>query len=407
MPQEEWSMRLVVSLTFLSVLALMLAPNRASACGGCFAPTGQASAVTAHRMALAVSPTETTLWDQFEYQGNPDDFVWVLPVVAPDGVEVELADDVFFQALTQTTQVQLQGPTVGSSGGSGFGCGASGSAAPSSRGGTDSGVTIYQQATVGPYETVIIGSADGATLVSWLQDRGYAVPDAMLPTIQHYVDLAASFVVLRLSPDAGIQRMQPVRVTCPSASVMLPLQMIKAGVEGDVDLELFVFADQRMQAANFANAVVDQSRLTYDSNAGTFNYDALAAEALQLNDRNVWLTEYAQISPNLAGIPIYDEADYSAGASYPVSDYAKVLSIVTNPYLTRIRASLPVASLDRDLLLVPSPDGDLSNYLYTDRLALGDGATSDTRVATLPVPLSLLGLGAALAVGAYRRRRLF
>jgi len=28
-------------------------------------------------------------------------------------------------------------------------------------------------------------------------------------------------------------------------------------------------------------------------------------------------------------------------------------------------------------------------------------------VATLPVPLSLLGLGTALAVGAYRRRRLF
>lgn len=398
-------MRLVLSLCLVTGLALMLAPNRASACGGCFAPTGQASAVTAHRMALAMSDTETTLWDQFEYQGNPADFVWVLPVVAPDGVQVELAEDVFFQALTQTTQVQLQGPYLGSSGGSGFGCSGS-AAAPSARGAADTGVTVYQEATVGPYETVVLGSADGGTLVSWLQERGYAVPDALLPTIQHYIDLSASFVVLRLAPDAGTQLMQPVRVTCPTASVMLPLQMIKAGVEADVDLELFVFAEQRVQAANFANAVVDQSRLTYDQDTGTFNYDALAAEALLQNDRNVWLTEYALPSPNLAGIGIYGR-DYG-DVSYPVQDYAKVMSIVgPRPFLTRMRASLPVDSLDRDLMIVPSPDGELSNYLSTDRLALADTDSGDTRVATLPIAPSLLLLGGALALGAYRRRRMW
>src|SRR5690606_35146669 len=92
-----------------AALALTLAPNAASACGGCFAPVGSPTVVTRHQMAVSISATETTLWDQIEYAGNPEDFVWVLPVRG--GVPVELADNAFFEALEQATTIQLQAPT--------------------------------------------------------------------------------------------------------------------------------------------------------------------------------------------------------------------------------------------------------------------------------------------------------
>ena len=97
----------LLALFVLTAIPFAL-PRLAAACGGCFAPTGTPNIVTAHRMAVSLSATETTLWDQIQYAGAPADFVWVLPV-AP-GVEVQLADNAFFEALAQGTQLNLIAP---------------------------------------------------------------------------------------------------------------------------------------------------------------------------------------------------------------------------------------------------------------------------------------------------------
>ena len=62
--------------------ALALVEERdAKACGGCFQPPTQTvTDITDERMLLAVSPTQTTLYDQIEYAGNPASFAWVLPI---------------------------------------------------------------------------------------------------------------------------------------------------------------------------------------------------------------------------------------------------------------------------------------------------------------------------------------
>ena len=65
-------------LTALSC-GLALVAQDARACGGCFAPPAEATSfVVAHRMAFAVNETRTVLWDQFSYEGDPEDFSWVL-----------------------------------------------------------------------------------------------------------------------------------------------------------------------------------------------------------------------------------------------------------------------------------------------------------------------------------------
>jgi hypothetical protein len=76
------------SLTTIAVLtaALLLTHTPAApaaACGGCFHvpnPMGTPTAVNAHRMVIVVAPGQTILWDQIVYEGDPSDFVWVLPV---------------------------------------------------------------------------------------------------------------------------------------------------------------------------------------------------------------------------------------------------------------------------------------------------------------------------------------
>jgi hypothetical protein len=73
-------MRLLIKTLFIApILALAVMPARdAAACGGCFHEVNlqqtESTQVTGHRMILSVSKTQSTLWDQITYSGNPSSF---------------------------------------------------------------------------------------------------------------------------------------------------------------------------------------------------------------------------------------------------------------------------------------------------------------------------------------------
>src|SRR5215813_153328 len=98
----------------VSALALM-GEREAKACGGCFQPPTQvASDITDERMLLAVSPTQTTLYDQIRYSGSPASFAWVLPIHGT--VDVGLSADVFFSSIDTVTATQITPPPRNCSG---------------------------------------------------------------------------------------------------------------------------------------------------------------------------------------------------------------------------------------------------------------------------------------------------
>src|SRR5579859_2090709 len=94
------------------VAAFLLESQDALACGACFhspPPTQviDTSLVTDHRMAFSVSQTQTVLWDQIRYSGNPTNFAWVLPIRA--GARVELSSDAWLAALDASTRTVITG----------------------------------------------------------------------------------------------------------------------------------------------------------------------------------------------------------------------------------------------------------------------------------------------------------
>ncbi|HLM72042.1 MAG TPA: DUF2330 domain-containing protein, partial [Polyangiaceae bacterium] len=109
------------------IAAPLFAPRDAHACGGCYHRPSEteSTVVTGHRMVLSVSMTQTVLWDQIEYAGDPSEFAWVLPV--KKGARVEVATDAFFEALDAATTVSVVSPPLDCApapGVSGGGCGA-------------------------------------------------------------------------------------------------------------------------------------------------------------------------------------------------------------------------------------------------------------------------------------------
>jgi Uncharacterized protein conserved in bacteria (DUF2330) len=296
----------------LAALAVTAHERPAAACGGCFHGSQGPevdSVVTDHRMVFALSKTETVLWDQIRYSGDPRRFAWVLPV--QPGARVELSHDAFLAALDASTQTVITGPSRtcanGSTqtyGGGGSGCGASSSSFASAdvtptAGAEDAGfagndqVTVVSQDVVGPYETVTVRSSNGEALDAWLVANGFAVPPAIQPTIDAYANEGFDFIALKLEPTAGIRAMVPVRVVTKGADPSLPLRMVAAGIGTHVGLTLYVISEGRYHPQNFPDVSVPLDQLTWDPKAARSNYQDLAMAALQSGDGRGWLTEFA------------------------------------------------------------------------------------------------------------------
>ena len=269
----------------------LLDPARAEACGGCFVQQTERTVVTDHRMALAVSPEQTVLWDQIRYSGDPAEFAWVLPVRS--GATIQLSNDEFFAALDASSQPVVRGPATY---GGGYGCGLTGcsSQADSTAGAPGAGqVQIVSQSVIGPYESVTLRATDPRALRNWLKSHAYEIPPAVEPVIDKYVQESFDFIALRLRPDCGERSMQPVRIVTPGADPTLPLRMVAAGIGAKVDITLYVISEGRWQPRNFPHALVNPKDVQWDRTQSRSNYQTLTEQLMAQSGGHTWVVEYA------------------------------------------------------------------------------------------------------------------
>src|ERR1019366_3549524 len=181
---------LLIGMSLTASALAVCAERDAAACGGCFhPPTQTATDITDERMLLAVSTTQSTLYDQIEYAGTPTSFAWVLPIHGT--VDVGLSADVLFDSIDAVTATQIQAPAQNcppppSDCGQNAAFGAGSAAAPNA-GGADGTVTVTKQQNVGPYETVQLHASDSSALNNWLATNGFSIPADVTPIIDEYV----------------------------------------------------------------------------------------------------------------------------------------------------------------------------------------------------------------------------
>jgi MYXO-CTERM domain-containing protein len=335
----------------------------AHACGGCInaSVTGGAqspSVVTDHRIVVSLSATSTTLWDQLEYEGDPDGFAWVLPYRG--NVRIAVGSDRFVDALAQLTAPRIQGPTVicrqgrgssgtatdadyggvpASSGGSGGCGGGSLSSSPSGSGGSwnqepvaserpiaqsENEVVVSGRDTVGPYDVVHIRPAMGAKIVDWLRRNGYDVPFAIEPILNTYTAEGFDFVAVRLRPGFGVRAMRPIRVTWEGSVVTFPLRLVAAGVAESVGIQLFVIGDGRWRTKSYPSYLIPRDSLVWNFATMRSNYTKLRADlasdegafALESSIRVApWAIPEPEPTPQEPPPPAVDSGDASETAS--------------------------------------------------------------------------------------------
>ena len=382
----------------------MLRASDAAACGGCFIQQSESSQVTGHRMVLSVSKTQTTLWDQIKYAGNPSSFAWVLPTKGL--VQVGLSSDALFDELVELTSPSVSSPSITCPPPSCADFGGVSGAESSASGG---GVTVVASEVVGPYQTVQLKADDPAALQTWLSDNGYALPADVKPIVDAYVVEGFGFLALKLVPGQGVDSMRPVRVTSPGAGPVLPLRMVAAGTGAITPVTLWVFGEGRYEAANAPNVKLDESALVWDWDSQKSNYAEVVQKQLAASKNKGWLVEagepastFAYTSP-LTSLVESDPSHSGYGdPNDPMSDpvaeaQADVDTLFagidpSSLWVTRLHAELSKDALAADLQLGVAADQTPVNRSHV--------ASKTTGTVPMCPPDPCDGLGGASGAGA-------
>jgi MYXO-CTERM domain-containing protein len=366
------------------VFALALAcPSDADACGGCFVPPEESTQVTGHRMILSIGMTQSTLYDQIEYSGDPSEFAWVLPIRGT--VEIGVSSDLVFNQLGVDTAVTVLPPVqncpvydncydedaaFGSSSGGG----------PQSEG----GVTVIAEEVVGPYETVQLQSSNPTALNEWLEGHGYSVPTEIQPIIASYIADGFNFLAMKLIPGVGTDKMKPVRITTQGAGAALPLKMVAAGTGATTTMTLYVLGEGRYEPTNFPAFTIPDDAVVWNYESFDSNYTELRTQAYEATSGFGWLVEASKaysainfeaqvlnvvdfVGPQQSGYGD-DDQDWEAARLAAEEDMRVMFSGMNanNVVVTRLRAEMSRAGLATDMVLGASDtQGEINNLIQT------------------------------------------
>ncbi|HZF56082.1 MAG TPA: DUF2330 domain-containing protein [Polyangiaceae bacterium] len=439
---------LVLALPILS-FALTSTTHEAHACGGCAVQQGESTQVTGHRMILSVSQTQTTLWDQITYSGNPSDFAWILPIKGQ--VDIELSSDALFETLDQITQVQILSPLIQCTpppvcGDEDF---AGGSAGAGGAGGGE-GVVVIAQEVVGPYETVQLSASDPAALKNWLSANNYNIPAEAQGVVDGYQAEGFDFLALKLVPGQGVSSMRPVRVTSQGATPILPLRMVAVGTGAITPISLWVFGEGRYEPGNFPWFTIKAEDLTWNWDTSSSDYKTVRQAAFDKEKGHAWHVEsaepfslwyldqlrwLAESSPKESG---YADPNGEGAVEACEADLAALTTGISEQtlWVSKLHADLPRSALANDLevgasadqslvsrvletsksvgtppacpVFDPCPDASETNtwdgFWEENSAAGGSGGCAMGGNTGIPATMGLLGLAAAVTLVRRRRR---
>jgi hypothetical protein len=243
----------LASVTALLVGLQVAAPAAACACGAAAPPIdgGDVSVDREIAMVRWDGATEEIVMQLALTSGTSNTG---LVVPTPNPATVTLADAQLFDDLEESIvpEVIVEYDWWGSLGAGSDG-GAPGSGAP----------VILSQVQLGPIEATTLAADDAEGLQVWLDDNGYALPEAVSAQLAPYVEDGWSFVALKLTSDEPFDgALDPIRFTFESDELVYPMRM-SAAATTEQTVRLYVLDDHRAEIRDGTGALLDEQQVVW------------------------------------------------------------------------------------------------------------------------------------------------
>jgi len=299
---------------FLSVLLMVGAVSftaipEAEACGGFFCsnlPMDQAG----EEIAFEMTPDYVMAIIKIFYQGEAEDFSWILPLQSVP--EVGTSSGAIFERLHNRTDptFDLQGLWENQCGGWWF-------AFPEADGGVGgggNGVLVLDSGQVGPYDYTVVESDDVTALTNWLYENDFEQPEEATPLIAHYVEKDFVFLALKLSAGSATGDIVPVTVKTTAAEPCVPLVLTQIAAVEDMPVRLWIFGDERAVPTNWLHVKPNLVHLDWFSVAGWGSnplqmYEEILKKAVDEAAGHGFVTDFAGDSEILEDA-FYQEGQY-------------------------------------------------------------------------------------------------
>ena len=334
--------------------ATVLMPALAVACGGFFCSASPVDQTAERVIFVKEDPQTVTSYVEITYQGEAEDFAWVVPV--PAVPELDIWDGGAFNGLDLATQPQFQGN---------FGCfapeadaGGQDPNGPPDR--DDDGVDVLAREQVGPFDTATITSNDPRALVQWLRDNGFRILPEMEPFVALYTAEGMKFVAMKLQPGEAVDAIAPIKMRYASAGMAVPLRLTAVAAQLEMGVKIWILGEKRYGVANMPNIDIDDADLRWDDWAWQSNYVPLVARSVDAAGGHGFITELATPTADLARRVRDSFVPDRAGQAGIDSRDALADLLESQPYITRLYTRVSPEEMDIDPLFEASggPDFD-------------------------------------------------
>ncbi|MFM2162377.1 MAG: hypothetical protein RLZZ383_1889 [Pseudomonadota bacterium] len=374
----------------LSLAGWALGPlvSPALACGGLFCDAQQPVDQTGERILFVLDEAADAveMHVQISYQGPSEDFSWILPVASVPELFVSSDDVLARLALVTTPTFVPTQETVGTCTSSFVNQSKDDSVDVAPPSDEDGGVTVVGAAPVGPYDSVTLQATDAATLVAWLTDNGYDLPEGAEARIAPYIGSGSAFVALKLQKDRDSGDIVPLGLRYAGSDPVIPLQLTGVAAAPDFRLQPYVLGARRAVPENYLHVVINE--LAVDWLAVGANYQDVVARAADEAGGLAFATDFA--GPHAAtGVLLWREDQVPLAAIASMTSLAELETVLVTPFLTPGSAAgldvwgLPVTTATAAILdayVTPPTNVELVNYLscmscYGSPVGALDGAS--------------------------------
>lgn len=284
-----------------------LVPTQAQACGGTFCDSGPSVMPvdqTGENILFVREGPMIEAHIQIQYDGDPDRFAWVIPVMTEP--EISVGSQALFDNMLAGTV-----PTFGTStafdcdqggGGVGFGCASMDNAASgineafdggeASGDGGDGGPDIVARGVAGAFQYTVLSGGTVEGVVAWLDAEGYQQDEDAPPLLQQYLDKDFMFVAVKLISGAGIEEIQPLVLRYEGDEPCIPIVLTAIAAKDDMAIRAFFMGDERTVPTNYELVEPNWARLDW----GNFGDDYNELVSLAVDEADMghgWVTEYA------------------------------------------------------------------------------------------------------------------
>lgn len=280
---------------------------------------------------------------QVKYEGDVDEFAWIVPVPAYPDVGVSAPE--MFEELAYFTAVEAY------DGGGGI------LACFPAAGSDTSEVHVWEEESVGIYDYAVLSATDPQALVGWLNDHGYPFPEGGDEAIDHYIDKEWYFVAVRIHPGEEAEGLaegivQPLRVTFDSDDIVYPLKITSLSSD-ECEVLLYVFASEGMLPVEYPYLTLHRAEQVIDLEREDDVFYVECTEGVCLEG-----AAYCHCDPS------FDSAYYG----YELTEFSGLLT--SDEYvLTKMKGSIHASKMV-DMKLIPR---DAEHHLDTDK----DGWSDD------------------------------